>query len=76
MKKKLVPPGSGKSHLSKIILAYALSNGLVYMVTSLAARHANKKKANLLAVFLVYPYATEVEKTAEALLKLMHDPKP
>ena len=46
------------------------------MVTSLAARQANKKKANLLAVFLVYPYATEVEKTAEALLKLMHDPKP
>ena len=73
----LGPPGSGKSHLSKIILAYALSNGLVSMVTSLAARRANQLGGEHIHRLFGIPVSNiEVEKIAEeALLKLTHDAK-
>ena len=73
----LGPPGSGKSHVCRILLSYALMNGLVSMVTSLAARRSNQLGGEHIHRLFGIP----VENIAagdiaeKAIVKLTNDPK-
>ena len=73
----LGPPGSGKSHVCKIVLMYALMNGITSMVTSLAARRANQLGGEHIHRLFGIPVknisASEI--ADEALIKLTNDPK-
>ena len=73
----LGPPGSGKSHVCRIVLSYALMNGLVSMVTSLAARRANHLGGEHIHRLFGIPVKNlSASKMAEeAVLKLTRDPK-
>ena len=73
----LGPHGSDKSHLSSIVLSYALCNCLVSMITSLATRRANQLGGEYIHRLFGIP-VTNIEVHAivdEALAKLTDDPK-
>ena len=73
----LGPPGSGKSYVSRVALAYALMNGLTCMITSLAARRSNQLGGEHIHRLFRIPCknASSYDLAEEALVRLSSDIK-
>ena len=73
----LGPPGSGKSYLCRVALAYALFNGMKCFLTSLAARRSNQLGGEHLHRLFNIPceQTSATTMAEEAVVKLSNDVK-